>query len=267
MKSPHTQRPDDEARELTEEFIASTRARRRASGPRSSRPSPPRPSSPSAEASASASIADGNGRHMLLPAPYGTGLEHVAREPLSIAQVSPHPWGATHEVNEFVERVSAGLADRGHRVVVAAPSGSRAAVRESRRAIASARRRPDALFDGAWKGERAGGDGGPPVLAVGIEPLDAAWSAAAGGSGPDRPQPPARGPARAASTSTSSTSMIRSRRARASVALRHSRSLNVGTFHEPTERVLSTQVARPAGGDLLRAARRPHGRARARRRS
>ena len=31
----------------------------------------------------------------------------------------------------------------------------------------------------------------------------------------------------------------------ASVALRHSRSLNVGSFHEPTERILSTQVARP----------------------
>jgi predicted metal-dependent phosphoesterase TrpH/glycosyltransferase involved in cell wall biosynthesis len=30
-----------------------------------------------------------------------------------------------------------------------------------------------------------------------------------------------------------------------SVALRHSRSLNVGSFHEPSERVLSTQVARP----------------------
>ena len=30
-----------------------------------------------------------------------------------------------------------------------------------------------------------------------------------------------------------------------STALRHSRSLNVGSFHEPTERVLSTQVARP----------------------
>ena len=26
MKSPHTQRPDDEAREQTEEFIAATRA-------------------------------------------------------------------------------------------------------------------------------------------------------------------------------------------------------------------------------------------------
>ena len=30
----------------------------------------------------------------------------------------------------------------------------------------------------------------------------------------------------------------------ASVALRHSRALNVGSFHAPTERVLSTQVAR-----------------------
>jgi predicted metal-dependent phosphoesterase TrpH/glycosyltransferase involved in cell wall biosynthesis len=31
----------------------------------------------------------------------------------------------------------------------------------------------------------------------------------------------------------------------ASMALRHSRSLNVGSFHEPSERILSTQVARP----------------------
>ncbi len=30
-----------------------------------------------------------------------------------------------------------------------------------------------------------------------------------------------------------------------SIALRHSRSLNVGSFHDPSERVLSTQVARP----------------------
>ena len=30
----------------------------------------------------------------------------------------------------------------------------------------------------------------------------------------------------------------------ASVALRHSRALNVGTFHAPAERVISTQVAR-----------------------
>ena len=30
-----------------------------------------------------------------------------------------------------------------------------------------------------------------------------------------------------------------------SVALRHSHSLNVGSFHAPTERILSTQLARP----------------------
>ena len=30
-----------------------------------------------------------------------------------------------------------------------------------------------------------------------------------------------------------------------SAALRHSRALNVGTFHAATERLLSTQVARP----------------------
>src|SRR5689334_8718783 len=91
----------------------------------------------------------------------------MARDSMSIVQVSPQPWGVTHEINEFVDRTSAGLAERGHRVVVAAPSGSRAAVRESRRAIDAARRRPAALFASAWKGDRAGGDGGPLVLAVG----------------------------------------------------------------------------------------------------
>ena len=68
------------------------------------------------------------------------------RGPLSIAQVTPHPWGARHEVNEFVARVSAELADRGHRVVIAAPSESRAAIRESRRHAARA---AEATCDGA----------------------------------------------------------------------------------------------------------------------
>src|SRR5881394_1520154 len=181
---------------------------------------------------------------MLLPAPYGTGLEHVAREPMSIVQVSPQPWGVTHELNEFVDRVSAALSDRGHQVVVAAPSGSRAAVRESRRAIDAARRRPAALFNGAWKGDRAGGDGGPPVLAV--------------GSGLSMPRGP--GP-RAAPVPIDLSRPLEDllggvdldvvhvhdpfAPSAGAVALRHSRSLNVGTFHEPTERILSTQVARP----------------------
>ena len=181
---------------------------------------------------------------MLLPAPYGTGLEHMAREQLSIVQVSPRPWGTTHEVNEFVERVSTGLTNRGHRVVVAAPSRSRAAVRESRRAILAARDRPASLFGRSWKGERAGGDGGPPVLAI--------------GSGLTMPRGP--GP-RAAPVPIDLSRPFEDllggvdldlvhvhdpfAPSAGAVAIRHSRSLNVGTFHEPTERILSTQVARP----------------------
>jgi predicted metal-dependent phosphoesterase TrpH/glycosyltransferase involved in cell wall biosynthesis len=147
-------------------------------------------------------------------------------------------------VNEFVGRVAAGLAERGHRVVVAAPAASRAAVRESRRVIRAARERPETLFDGSWAGPRVGGDGGPPVLAVGSSlamprgpgpqvapvPIDLSrpLDELLGGIGLDvvhvhDPFAPSA----------------------ASVALRHSRSLNVGSFHEPSERILSTQVARP----------------------
>ena len=163
---------------------------------------------------------------------------------MSIVQVSPHPWGATHEVNEFVERVSAGLAARGHRVVVAAPSGSRAAVRESRRAILAARDRPAALFGRAWKGERAGGDGGPPVLAVGSS------LSMPRGPGPrtapvpidlSRPLEDLLGGVEFDLVHVHDPFAPSA----SAVALRHSRSLNVGTFHEPSERILSTQVARP----------------------
>jgi predicted metal-dependent phosphoesterase TrpH/glycosyltransferase involved in cell wall biosynthesis len=168
----------------------------------------------------------------------------VGRESLSIAQVSPHPWGSTHEVNEFVARVSAGLAERGHRVVVAAPAGSRVAVRESRRAIRAARQRPEALFDGSWTGARVGGKSGPAVLAVGSS------LAMPRGPGP-RPAPVPIDLGRALDELLGGVRFdivhVHDPFApsAASVALRHSRSLNVGSFHEPSERILSTQVARP----------------------
>jgi predicted metal-dependent phosphoesterase TrpH/glycosyltransferase involved in cell wall biosynthesis len=164
---------------------------------------------------------------------------------LSIAHVSPHPWGARHEVNEFAEQVALELAERGHRVVVAAPSDSRTAVRDSRQLISRAGQRPAMLFDGTWKGRRAGNDGGgPPVLAV--------------GSGIPLP----RGPRPRAAPVPLDVSRTLERLlaaveldivhvhdpfapSTASTALRHSRSLNVATFHEATERILSTQVARP----------------------
>ena len=153
---------------------------------------------------------------------------------LTIAQVTPHPWGAPGEVNEFVARVSSELSERGHRVVVATPSGSRAMVRESRRAIAAAEERPASLFAGE----------GPRVLALGT----------------GIPLP--RGPRPRAAPLPLDVSRALDRLlggfdfdvvhvhdpfapSVSSAALRHSRSLNLGSFHEPSERTLSTQVARP----------------------
>jgi hypothetical protein len=155
--------------------------------------------------------------------------------PFSIAQVTPHPWGSGHEVNDYVERVSGELAERGHRVLIAAPSESRKAVREARAAIRAARERPAALFGRGTK---------PRVLAV--------------GSGVPLP----RGPRpRAAPVPVDVSRTLEGllgfaavdfvhvhdpfAPSVASTALRHSLALNVATFHEPAERLLSTQVARP----------------------
>jgi predicted metal-dependent phosphoesterase TrpH/glycosyltransferase involved in cell wall biosynthesis len=167
----------------------------------------------------------------------------VAGERLSIAQVSPHPWGAPHEVNDFVARVATALGERGHRLVVAAPAGSRAAVRESRRLIRAAQEHPSALFDGSWKGDRAGGDG-PAVLSVG-----STLAMPRGPRPPAAPLPIDLGRPLEELLGGVALDVVHVHDPFApsagSVALRHSRSLNVGSFHEPTERVLSTQVARP----------------------
>ena len=146
-----------------------------------------------------------------------------------------------HEVNEFVARTSAGLAERGHRVVIAAPSESRAAVRESRRAIAAAPSGPASMFEPSANGASADG---VPVLALGSGiplpsgprpraapvPLDVSRALEGLLGGVDLDVVHVHDPF-APSVS--------------SAALRHSRSLNVGSFHEPNERTLSTQVARP----------------------
>src|SRR5829696_636686 len=66
--------------------------------------------------------------------------------PLAVAQVTPYPWEARRGVNEYAERVSAALAARGHALLVLAPSGSRALVRDSRRAIRAATSDPASLL-------------------------------------------------------------------------------------------------------------------------
>jgi len=156
----------------------------------------------------------------------------------SIAQVTPYPWGTGHEVNTLVGRCSGLLAQRGHRVLIVAPSHSHDEVRRTRRALRRARENPDGLLDDP---ELIRADG-VAVLCVG-ELLEVAAPSARRASLPidvARTVEDLLGVLEldfvhvhepfAPSTS--------------SAALRHSRSLNIGSFHAPTERVVSTQLAR-----------------------
>ena len=166
----------------------------------------------------------------------------MSAEPLRIAQVSPHTWNGYDELNGFVSRVSQELAGRGHEVLVAAPSDSRTAIRESRAAIRQARER-GSWRGVSWRGARTDEDGAP-VLALGQGlPLP---------RGPrPRAAPVPLDLSKTLETLLSSTEFdivhVHDPYApsAASLALRHSHALNVGSFHEPTERILSTQVARP----------------------
>jgi predicted metal-dependent phosphoesterase TrpH/glycosyltransferase involved in cell wall biosynthesis len=155
-------------------------------------------------------------------------------ERFAIAQVSPYPWEAHREVNRYVERLSDELCARGHRVVVVAPAESRELVRESRALVRRLADEPEALW---------AQPGCAQVIAVGH----------------GLPFPPTR------RGSTASLPLDLSRTledllegaeldfvhvhepfspSAASAALRHSRALNVGTFHSAAERVVSTQLGR-----------------------
>jgi glycosyltransferase involved in cell wall biosynthesis len=148
-------------------------------------------------------------------------------EPLSIAQVTPYPWEDRHDVNLFVDRVSQELAGRGHRVLVVAPSASQELVRESRKAVRAGALDPE--------------PGAPLLLAVGeaLPPLTGRGRAAL-------PIDVARTISDLFEHAALDLCHVHEPFAPsvASTALRHSRALNVGTFHAPTERIVATQVAR-----------------------
>jgi predicted metal-dependent phosphoesterase TrpH len=155
----------------------------------------------------------------------------------SIAHVTPYPWEAEgNEVNEHVRRVATELSRRGHRVLILAPSRSQERVRESRRALRAARKDPQSLL--------AGTDGGEPrVLAVG-EVLDFV---------PGARRRPAALPIDVARTveellGTVELDVVHVHEpfapSTSAAALRHSRALNVGSFHSSAERLLSTLLAR-----------------------
>jgi glycosyltransferase involved in cell wall biosynthesis len=151
--------------------------------------------------------------------------------PFSIAQVTPWPWEKHHEVNRFVERLSDELCARGHRVVVVTPSDSRELVREGRAMVDRLATDPDAVW---------AEPGCTSVLAVG------------------QSLPFRRGGSVSLPLDVSRTLEELLERidvdfvhvhepfapSASSAALRHSRALNVGTFHSTTERFVSTQVGR-----------------------
>jgi glycosyltransferase involved in cell wall biosynthesis len=156
----------------------------------------------------------------------------VAADRYSIAQVTPWPWEQHHEVNRFVERLSDELCARGHRVVVVAPSDSRELVRDGRATVERLGTDPDAV----WTAD----PGGTVLLAVG------------------QSLPFRRGGSVSLPIDVSRTLEELLDRievdfvhvhepfapSASSAALRHSRALNVGTFHSTTERFVSTQVGR-----------------------
>ncbi|HTA12586.1 MAG TPA: PHP domain-containing protein [Solirubrobacteraceae bacterium] len=163
----------------------------------------------------------------------------------AIAHVTPYPWEAEdNEVNAHVERVATALSARGHRVLVLAPSRSQERVRDSRRALRAARasgRDASSLLDGT--------DGGTPrVIAVG-EVLDFGIPGRASGTR----RRPAALPIDVARTveellGTVQLDFVHVHEpfapSTSAAALRHSRALNVGSFHSSSERLLSTLVAR-----------------------
>jgi len=155
----------------------------------------------------------------------------------SIAHVTPYPWEAEdNEVNDQIRRVTSELSRRGHRVLVLAPSRSQERVRASRRAIRAARTAPQSLLEGSDRGEAR-------VIAVG-EVLDY--------TGVGRRRPPVL-PIDVARTveellGTIELDFVHVHEpfapSTSNAALRHSRALNVGSFHSSAERLLSTLLAR-----------------------
>lgn len=154
--------------------------------------------------------------------------------PLSIVQFTPFPAAERGGVNEYTRRVSQELARRGHSVLIAAPSGGREGVQETRAALDRLPDDPDALF-------RPGEE--PLVLSM--------------GGGVKIPPTGKRQAPVSVDMGNRVEALLGSGRfdvvhvhdpfvpGFSSTALRHSFSLNVGTFHETEERPFATQFARP----------------------
>jgi hypothetical protein len=158
----------------------------------------------------------------------------VPEQRLAIAQVSPFAWESKTEIGDYVRLLSAELHKRGHRVLIIAPSNSAELVHESRKL----------LRGGAAKAEEllARADQEPLVLGVGeVLPFSPARRRAA-----SLPVDVSRTIEEALTTLPLDLVHVHEPFApsASSAALRNARALSVGTFHNPTERLLSTQFGR-----------------------
>jgi predicted metal-dependent phosphoesterase TrpH len=163
----------------------------------------------------------------------------------AIAHVTPHPWEAEGDpVNAYVRGAAHELSRRGHSVLILAPSRSQERVRASRRELRAARERPQDLLAGTAEGE-------PRVIAVG-EVLDVPVPSRGADGAPGVRLPRAL-PIDVARTieqllGTLELDFVHVHEpfapSAANAALRHSQALNVGSFHAPTERLLSTLLGR-----------------------
>jgi hypothetical protein len=171
--------------------------------------------------------------------------------PLAIAHVTPYPWEARENaVNAQIRAVTEELSRRGHRVLILAPSRSQERIRASRRALRAARMRP-----GGAESLLQGTDGGrPAVIAVG-EVLHVTGRSAEGPAGERATGLRRRTPAPPIDVARTIEELLSTvpldivhvhepfAPSTSNAALRHSRALNVGSFHSAGER-LSALLAR-----------------------
>jgi predicted metal-dependent phosphoesterase TrpH/glycosyltransferase involved in cell wall biosynthesis len=158
----------------------------------------------------------------------------VPEQRLAIAQVSPFAWETKTEIGEYVRLLSQELHRRGHQVLIIAPSNSAELVHESRKLLRGAQGGAQSLL--------ARADEGPLVLGVGeVLPFSPTRRRTA-----SLPVDVSRTIEEALTALPLDLVHVHEPFApsASSAALRNARALSVATFHNPTERLLSTQFGR-----------------------
>jgi predicted metal-dependent phosphoesterase TrpH/glycosyltransferase involved in cell wall biosynthesis len=158
----------------------------------------------------------------------------VPEQRLAIAQVSPFAWETKTEIGEYVRLLSHELHRRGHQALIIAPSNSAELVHESRKLLRGAQGGAQSLL--------ARADDGPLVLGVGeVLPFSPTRRRTA-----SLPVDVSRTIEEALTALPLDLVHVHEPFApsASSAALRNARALSVATFHNPTERLLSTQFGR-----------------------